>query len=71
MCSVAGDGFRDPKAWILTVLRRGPVWDQESDEGGTGMIDYTKLLIALPLLVLYLLCFVYLSYREDERNGRI
>lgn len=35
------------------------------------MIDYTKLLIALPLFVLYLLYFVYRSYREDERNGRI
>ena len=71
MCSVAGDGIRDPKAWILTVLRRGPIWGQESNEGGTGMIDYTKLLIALPLFVLYLLYFVYRSYKEDERNGRI
>lgn len=35
------------------------------------MIDYTKLLIGLPLLVLYLLCLAYLSYREDKRNGRI
>lgn len=34
------------------------------------MIDYVNLAYALPILVVFLLWGIYLSYREDEKNGR-